>query len=240
MKKIDNYEKSNSLMKMMINVICRDNFFCDKQKYFYSIPDAFQSMHWFLAKFLYPYIDFNFIKQHIKSSLFSYYTDTSILQFNGLNEFFIPNLAFIYFCNIKYDYWAKQLCDWELINANYYIWAFEKYYNDDYKMRKYFLNMYIMTMGHFDNFDNFDEHFSEMREFIYSKIEDAINNDNLYEAVFACNSLPKFIIFNSQMTDTEKTKLYPDGWNLVIWRMYNYLYDFPYNSISNLYEYKRK
>lgn len=195
--KIDIYEKSNPVIKEIIDILCDINF-SYKRKTFYPIPDVFKPMHWFLMRFLYPYINFDFVKQRIK---YSQSTDKSLLQFDNI-DFFVPNLAFVFFCHIKYDYWAKQLCDWEFVDDSYYFWAFEEYYDHDTKMRKYFLNRYIMKNTHFYDLDTFGrrETLSTMRKFIYSKIKDAIDRDDLDEAIYACNSVPKCFIFDYEMT----------------------------------------
>ena len=157
--------------------------------------------------------------------------DHFLLQYDNMDDFFVPDLAFVYFCYIKYDYWAKQLCDWEFVDSFYYFWAFKIYYkNRDEELMKYYLNRYIMKTqfcvpGAFGK----REYLSTMRKFIYSEIKEAIDHDDLDKAIFACNSVPKCFIFGYEMSFTlESTKLNNKYSNLVIDYMYKYLLKFPY------------
>lgn len=191
----EQYKSKTVFEKIIIDILCDINLGY-KRKTFYPIPDAFKHMHCFLMKFLYPYINFDFVKQRIK---YSNLKDHFLLQFDNMDDFFVPDLAFVYFCYDKCDYWAKQLCDWEFVDSFYYFWAFKIYYkNRDEELMKYYLNRYIMKTqfcvpGAFGK----REYLSTMRKFIYSEIKEAIDHDDLDKAIFACNSVPKCFTFDN-------------------------------------------
>lgn len=186
----------------LINVLC----FANKRQILSPIPDIFKPMHDHLSRFLYPLMEFDLVKQRIEC------LGCTKIEFDNLEDFFMPNLAFLFLCFDNQNFLAKQLCDWELVDFDYIVWAFKLYFDrENIQLSKYYFNRFIIQQLNRDHdflqIDLSRHHFpvfvleDKLVSFVNDLIYLSVLNEDWDFIKFAYMVFPKLFLYKYYIED---------------------------------------